>query len=370
MSRIVAISIAVVIALHVALLGWLWLGSRRGTPAAAGSSGAGAAAKTAGPRRLGQPGPGKPGRAEAGNAGTNRESAAETERQVLPGHCLFRRGLKPLPATLRAKTRECREGVLVLRESGRILWEKAAEKPGAIASLTKMMTALLLAERIRTDPALSWTTPVRVTRAAARIGGSQVYLDPRETFTLGELLRCIMIFSANDAAYLVAEYLGGGKVGDFVSTMNRRARELGLRHTRYYTPNGLADSRGRENVSTPLDQAVLTERLLDYPEVVRDASTWISEIREKTGKPFRLVNRNRLVHDCPGVIGMKTGFTRKAGFCVAAVCRRDGRTAIAVLMGCRSSRRRNALAAALFDWALGPGRKPQAARKGRSGKRR
>jgi len=262
--------------------------------------------------------------------------------------------LAPMPQALRNKIGDCRQGVLVLRETRRVLWQKKANSPAAIASLTKMMTVLLLMERIRSSTDISLNTRVRVTREAAAVGGSQVYLDPRETFTLEELLRCIMIFSANDAAYLVAQYLEAGDARRFVAAMNRRARELGMVHTRYYTPNGLPDAKRRENLSTPLEQAELAERLLDYPEVVHDASTWISTIREKTRKPFKLVNRNRLVHDCPGVVGLKTGFTRKAGYCVAAVCRRGGKTAIAVLMGCRSSRRRNALASALFDWALGP----------------
>jgi len=292
------------------------------------------------------------GRPEDAVPGTNAEPA-QAGTPSASGTPLFpyRRAIRPLPDELARATRECRTGILVDNTDRTILWEKDADRPAPIASMTKMMTALLLMEAIDKDPALSLDTPVRVTPEAARVEGSQVYLDPRETFTLDELLKCMMIFSANDAAFLVAQFLGGGDVNRFVERMNQRAVELGMTHTRFYNPHGLPEpGTRRENMSTARDLVLVANECLKHPRIVKWSSTWLSWIRQRTGKPFQLVNRSRLVHDCPGVVGLKTGFTRKAGFCITAVCRRGGREWILVLMGCPSQKVRNQLACKLFDW--------------------
>jgi len=263
----------------------------------------------------------------------------------------FRRASNPLPSELARRTAECRNGVLIDWDKRKILWRKDANRPVPIASLTKMMTMLLLMETVRDDPGVTLDSRVRVTREAAAVGGSQVYLDPRETFTLEELLKCVAIFSANDAAHLIAQYLGGGDAARFVERMNRRARELGLNQMHFYTPSGLPPRTGGvENRGTAMEAAFLAARLSRYPEVVKWTSTWLAWIREKSSKPFQLVNRNRLIKECPGVVGMKTGFTQKAGFCVAAVCRRNDRVLIAVVLGCPSQKIRNRLVRDLLNW--------------------
>jgi len=234
-----------------------------------------------------------------------------------------------------------------------ILWRRKDTTVTPIASLTKMMTAYLLVEAIKTRADVSLKTQVRVTASAAEVAGSQVYLDPRETFPLQDLLKCIMIFSANDAAHLVAEFLGGGDVQKFVGQMNVRANALGLNHTRFFNPHGLPAADGKENQSSPLEMACLAGHLLEHPEIVRWSSTWLSYLRENKQKPFQLVNRNRLVNPregVPGVNGMKTGYTRKAGYCVAATCVRETRTLIAVVTGCPSSKERNSLVETLLEW--------------------
>lgn len=263
--------------------------------------------------------------------------------------------LHPNPAVSRKAT-SCKAGILVDWTNRRILWRRKDTAVAPIASLTKMMTAYLLVEAIATRPDISLETLVKVTATAAEIAGSQVYLDPRETFSLKDLLKCTMIFSANDAAHLIAEFLGGGDVQKFVKEMNAQANRMGLSHTRFLNPHGLPTSNGSENESSPLEMACLAGHLLDCPEIVRWSSTWLSYLRENTPKPFQLVNRNALVNPhegVPGVNGMKTGYTRDAGFCIAATCVREGRTLVAVVTGCPSSKERNSLVGSLLEWGYG-----------------
>ncbi len=313
--------------------------------------------RSSGPVGSGPPPPAAASKAAAeGDAAEERGAQPRKRTGDRLDRMTFRRAANPLPPELARRTGQCRNGVLIDWDKRKILWRKDANRPVPIASLTKMMTMLLLMETVREDPGVTLDSRVRVTREAAAVGGSQVYLDPRETFTLDELLKCVAIFSANDAAHLIAQYLGGGEVGPFVERMNRRAGELGLNQMRFYTPSGLPRKAGQvENRGTAMEVAFLAARLLRYPEVVKWTSTWLAWIREKSPKPFQLVNRNRLIKDCPGVIGMKTGFTQKAGFCVAAVCRRKGRTLIAVTLGCPSQKVRNRLVCALLDWGTAEG---------------
>ncbi len=259
-----------------------------------------------------------------------------------------------LPPELAAKTKGCQTGILVDWTGRTVLWRKSETQRVAIASLTKMMTALLLVEAIADRPDLEWTTRVQVTKDAALVGGSQVYLDPREAFSLEELLKCIMIFSANDAAFLVAQVVGGGEPEPFVQKMNARAAELGLNTLKFHNPHGLPPPNGgSENQGSALELALLAATLLDHERVVHWSSTWLSYLRENTPKKFMLVSRNRLVNPkegCAGVNGMKTGYTRKAGYCIAATCSREGRVLVAVVTKCHSQTQRNELVRALFEW--------------------
>jgi D-alanyl-D-alanine carboxypeptidase (penicillin-binding protein 5/6) len=235
-------------------------------------------------------------------------------------------------------------GILVDADTGRILWSKHSHRKEQIASMTKMMTALLAIEQIeqgRVSPAM----PVVTSKAAARIGGSQVYLKEGETFTLAELLQSIMIHSANDSAHAVAEALSGS-VGAFVTQMNARAAALGMRDTHYYNVHGLPLSNG-ENISSAYDSAILARELLKHPRILEWSSTWITMFRDNT---FQMVNHNRLVKDVPGVDGLKTGYYKKAGFCVTFTVKREGRRLIGVLIGVDNKTVRNAVAEALIDW--------------------
>ena len=218
--------------------------------------------------------------------------------------------------------------------------------------MTKMMTALIAFEDIRAGKA-SMNESVRVTKAAARIGGSDIWLDSRETFPLSDLLKAMMVKSANDAAYLIAQRMGGGTEAGFVKRMNKRAKELGLKKAKFHNPHGLPDKKLGSNSDSPEELAFLASILMRYPEVLKLTSTKIDYVARKIGKVKRtqLVNTNKLVRSgCPGVDGMKTGYTRKAGFCVTLTCKRDNRRLIAVMTGFPSSKKRNAFAKKLLDW--------------------
>jgi len=238
-------------------------------------------------------------------------------------------------------------GILVEPETGKILWSKLSKKPMEIASMTKMMTALLVLEAIDKGK-MSFDDVIYVTKDAARIGGSQVYLDPKEHFTLAEILKTIMIVSANDSAYLVAEKLSGENIPAFVEKMNIRAKELGMTSTHFYNPHGLPDKNGKNNKSSAYDLAILACQLLKYPMAMEWAATWTDDFR---GGKFKLVNHNKLVKTVKGVDGLKTGYYRKAGFCVTVTAKRNGRRFIEVIIGAKTKKLRNRFAAKLLDWA-------------------
>ena len=241
----------------------------------------------------------------------------------------------------------CKTGILVDPVTRKVLWAKNADKSVPIASMSKMMT-MLLAEEALAAGRVSLTTPIKVTNAAYEIGGSQVWLDPKETFPLGELLKTVAIKSANDSAYLVGEYLGGGDISVFIKAMNDRAQDLGMKNTRFYDAHGLGDNKGNHNLSSAHDLVLLAEHLIRYPDVLRLSSTRMDSFRD--GK-MQLRNSNNLVFNrVPGVDGLKTGFTDESGFCVTITCLRGGRRLIGCVTGFKTSKQRDAFCKALLDW--------------------
>ena len=252
--------------------------------------------------------------------------------------------LKKLPNSNQVKS-----GILIDLGSRKVIWAKNPKKAVPIASMTKMMTTALLFEAIEKDPAINFDTPVKVSKEAYKIGGSQVWLDPRETFPLRELLKAMVIKSANDAAFLIGQYLGGGSIESFVAKMNKHAAELGMTHTNYINPHGLpSDNRQQSCKSSAEDQAILAEHLLQHSELLKLNTTKLGYFR---GKKTFLYNTNKLLlRSCQGLNGMKTGFTRKAGFCITATVRRNNKTMVAVVTGMKSSKDREKLVNALFNW--------------------
>lgn len=243
--------------------------------------------------------------------------------------------------------RGCGTGILVDPAKRKVLWAKSAEKAVPIASMTKMMTMLLAEEAIQAGR-VTRETVIPVSVEAYKIGGSQVWLDPKEAFPLGELMKAIAIKSANDAAYLVGEYLGGGDIGAFIKEMNRRAKALGMAHTTFYDAHGLGDAAKRDNLSSAYDMVLLGEHLLRYPETMRLASTRMDTFRN--GKT-ELKNHNNLVYQrVAGVDGLKTGYTRASGYCVTFSCLRGGRRLVGCVTGFSTAKERDAFCKALLAW--------------------
>ena len=255
--------------------------------------------------------------------------------------------IKSLPQCKKVKS-----GILLDADTRRVLWSKNSKQAVPIASMTKMMTVLLISEDIKNGK-ISPKKQIKVSRKAAAIGGSDVWLDPRETFPLNELLKAVVIKSANDAAYLVAENAGGGDVKKFVKRMNAKAGELGLKSASFSNPHGLPERNRKDNVCSSEDMLVIAEELLKYPEIMKLTSTKVAYLPRKVGKIKKtmLLNTNKLIRNgCPGVDGMKTGYTNKAGSCITVTCSRNGKRLILVLAGCKGSKLRDALAVKLLEW--------------------
>ncbi|WP_176012801.1 D-alanyl-D-alanine carboxypeptidase family protein [Victivallis sp. Marseille-Q1083] len=242
-------------------------------------------------------------------------------------------------------------GILVDLNTREVLWQKNAASGVPIASMTKMMTLLLTFEQLEEREGLTLDTPIKVSVAAYKIGGSQVYLDPRETFSLGELMKSVAIKSANDSAYLIAEYLNDQDIPGFVARMNRRAAELNMPGTRFVNPYGLPNNAGENSISSAEGMAILAEHLLEYPKLLEWTSTVRAPFREPGSPNWQdMTNTNKLVRDCPGVDGMKTGYIGKSGFCLTATCLRGGRRLVGVVTGFDTSANRDKFMRQLLDW--------------------
>ena len=226
----------------------------------------------------------------------------------------------------------CRGEIVVEAATMEVLHERNAGAPLPTASMIKMLTALTALDAIEAGE-VSWDTLYTVTAEASLVGGSQVYLKQGEVFPLRDLLRATLIESANDAAYAVAEVVGGGSVEAFVRRMRAKARELGVETARIYSPNGLPDedSRTRDDAMAARDLAVLGAEVLDHPQLREWVRTRTSPFRRGE---FQLYNSNHLLRRYPYAEGIKTGYHRFARFGLTAAASKDGVRLIAALVGC------------------------------------
>jgi D-alanyl-D-alanine carboxypeptidase (penicillin-binding protein 5/6) len=232
-------------------------------------------------------------------------------------------------AALRGPEPPLKAAVVLDPVSGRVLWAYRPQVVLPIASLTKMMVALVVLEKIRAGR-LGWKDRVTVSVRARKMGGRQVFLQEGEVFTVRELFRAMMIHSANDAAVALAEK-AAGSVERFVGLMNARARLLKMTHTTFHHVHGLPPSRGQEaDQSCALDMARLAARLVTYPEVLAVTSLKQAPFRSGT---FVLRNPNKLLYRYPGADGLKTGYHRGAKFCVAGTAVKNGRRLVVVVLG-------------------------------------
>ena len=235
--------------------------------------------------------------------------------------------------------------VLMESKTGELLYEKAAHERVLPASVTKVMTLLLIVEDIESGR-LKTDDVVTASERAASFGGSCVYLEEGERMSVDEMLKCIAVVSANDCAVAMAEHLCGSEEV-FVERMNRRAAELGLADTHFTNCTGLFEDD--DHYTSAYDVAVMARELIGHELIKRYTTIWMDTIR---GGSFQLSNTNKLVYWYPGCTGLKTGYTSKAMYCLAATAEREGVEYIAVIMHGASIEERNADAKALLNYAF------------------
>ena len=236
--------------------------------------------------------------------------------------------------------------ILMDAKTGAVLYEYNADDALPPASVTKVMTMLLIFEAIDSGT-LALTDMISVSETAAAMGGSQIYLAPGEEMSVNDLLKGLIVASANDAAVALAEAIAGSEEA-FVIKMNERAAELGMKNTHFENTNGLDDTT-ENHVTSARDIALMTKELVKHEKVFDYTTIWMDTIR---GGEFGLTNTNRLIRFYKGATGLKTGSTSKAKFCISATAERDGLSLIAVIMGSPTRDTRNALAASLLDFGF------------------
>lgn len=241
---------------------------------------------------------------------------------------------------------DCKSAVLMEASTGKVLYEKNANEVLPPASVTKIMTLLLVMEAIDNGK-ISLNDMVTVSDYAASMGGSQVFLKAGETMSVDEMLKCVVISSANDCAVALAEFLYGSEDA-FVAAMNARAKELGMNNTNFENTNGLDDT-ATNHVTSAMDIAIMSRELIKHTLILKYSSTWMDTIRNGS---FGLTNTNRLVRFYSGANGLKTGSTSKALFCISATAKRDNMQLIAVIMAAPTRDIRNAEAKKLLDFGF------------------
>ena len=233
--------------------------------------------------------------------------------------------------------------------TGTVLYEQNAHEKLAPASVTKVMTMLLIMEAID-DRKIGWDDTVTASETAAAKGGSQVYLKVGESMTVADMVKSIAVSSANDCACAMAEYIAGSEAG-FVEKMNQRAAELGMQDTHFVNCTGLDDDpEAAQHLTSAYDIAIMSRELMkNHPDIQKYTTIWMDTIRDGT---FGLANTNKLIRFYPGATGLKTGFTANAGYCLSATAQRDGLGLIAVVMGCATSQERFGACKQLLDYGF------------------
>ena len=259
--------------------------------------------------------------------------------------------LTALPVKVRAAAPEVpgKSAVLMDIATGTVLAEQNAHEKLAPASVTKVMTMLLIMEAIDSGK-IGWEDTVTVSEAAAAKGGSQIYLKVGETMSVTDMVKSIAVSSANDCACAMAEFLAGSEPA-FVEQMNTRAAELGMADTHFVNCTGLDDGENaREHLTSAYDIALMSRELMrNHPDIIKFTTIWMDTVRNGT---FGLANTNKLVRFYPGATGLKTGFTANAGYCLSATAERDGLGLIAVVMGAKTSQERFSACKQLLDFGF------------------
>lgn len=238
----------------------------------------------------------------------------------------------------------CKAAYLVEESSGRVLYSKNSREQLPMASITKVMTMLLVMEALESGK-IQITDIVPVSEHAFSMGGSQIWLEPGEQFTVHEMLKATAVSSANDAAVALAEYVGGSEEA-FCAMMNDKARRLGMKNTHFVNACGL-DADG--HYSSAEDVSIMARELMKHTGIYEYTTIWMDYLR---GGETQLVNTNRLLRSYNGTTGLKTGTTSKAGVCICATAKRGDMSLVAVVLGADSSRERFSAAKQLLDFGF------------------
>ena len=242
-----------------------------------------------------------------------------------------------------------KSAILMDMATGAVLYEQNAHEKLAPASVTKVMTMLLIMEAIDSGK-IGWDDTVTVSESAAAKGGSQIYLKVGETMSVSDMLKSVAVSSANDCACALAEHIAGSESA-FVEKMNIRAGQLGMKDTHFVNCTGLDDDpNAKEHLTSAYDIAIMSrELMLNHPDIQKFTTIWMDTVR---GGAFGLSNTNKLVRFYPGATGLKTGFTSSAGYCLSATAQRDGLGLIAVILGSKTSQERFAGCKAMLDYGF------------------
>ena len=238
--------------------------------------------------------------------------------------------------------------ILMEKTTGEVLYEDNADEKLRPASVTKVMTLLLVMEALE-DGRIGWDDMVTTSAAAAAKGGSQIYLEENEQLPLTEMLKSVVVSSANDCACALAEHIAGSEAA-FVQRMNERAQELGMTNTHFVNCTGLDDGPdANEHLTTARDIAIMSRELLKHEKIKEYTTIWMDTVRNGE---FGLSNTNKLVRFYDGTTGLKTGYTSGAGYCLSASAERGGMELIAVVMHCKTSPDRFESAKALLNYGF------------------
>ncbi|MEF3328042.1 D-alanyl-D-alanine carboxypeptidase family protein [Oceanobacillus oncorhynchi] len=237
--------------------------------------------------------------------------------------------------------------VLIEQNTGTVLFDKDAHEQLPPASMTKIMTLLLIMEALEKEE-ISKEDIVVVSEYAASMGGSQVFLEAGEEMSVDDLIKGIAIASGNDASVAMAEKIAGTEE-EFVRAMNKKAEELALENTHFANTTGLPAA---DHYSSAYDMAVMTRELLHFEDITNYTSIYEDYLRQGKENEFWLVNTNKLIRSYPGADGMKTGYTNEAKYCLTATAKRDDMRVIAVVMGAETPKERNKMISGLMDYGF------------------
>ncbi len=269
---------------------------------------------------------------ETSNECTNEEDCKTTTEEESSGDDLLSDG---------------KSAILIEASTGKVLYQKNAHDRYAPASMTKIMSMILIMEAIE-DGKLKWTDTLVTSEYAASMGGSQIFLQPNEKMSVKDLFKAVSIGSANDATVVFAENISGTEE-KFVEKMNAKAKELGLKDTNFKNAVGLDEAN---HYSSAYDMAIMAMELVKHEKIFDFTTIYEDYLRQNTDNKFWLVNTNKLIKTYEGADGLKTGYTKEAGYCLTATAQRDSMRLIATIMGASDSKTRNSNVATLLDYGF------------------